>query len=114
MLVMQINSEFSTVDKEVLRRDFASRAYYTALLHCINTLPSINTEIEGSHHKVISSLGKETKFTMLSLKRLRKEADYNMEPFPKEMKIKNVNTPLLRVKAIIDDVLSRDESSLKI
>jgi hypothetical protein len=112
MLLIQINSSLASVNREVLRRDFASRAYYTAFLHCSNKLSDINPNTNGSHNQVISSLGKETKFNMLSLKQLRTDADYKMEPFPEPLKVKGQNATLLRIKAIIDDILNKNEEEL--
>lgn len=112
MLFMQINSPYVSVNREVLRRDFASRAYYTAFLHCSNTLSSTGPNTDGSHNQVISSLNSETKLYMLSLKRLRTDADYKMESFPEPLKVKGKNTPLLRIKAIIDDILNKNKEEL--
>lgn len=114
MLFISLNGNYNTVDKEVLRRDFASRAYYTAYLHCANTLSTTNHEANGSHNKVISSLGGETRAYMLSLKNMRTYADYNMNPFPENLKIKGQDTKLLRVKAIIEDILKKNEAELSL
>lgn len=113
-LLLQINntSNLKTVDKEVLRRDFASRAYYTAFLHCLNTISSVDAN--GSHNKIINALNKEYRLTLVHLKKIRTDTDYEMSSFPEPLKYKGIATPLNRIQAIIEDILNQNKSSLSV
>lgn len=111
-LLIQINntSNLNTVDKEVLRRDFSSRAYYTAFLHCSNSISSVDAD--GSHNQVINALNKEYRLYLVHLKKIRTDADYKMSSFPEPLIFKGSATKLNRIQAIIEDILNQDKLSL--
>lgn len=111
-LLIQINntSNLKTVDKEVLRRDFASRSYYTVFLHCSNSVSSVVAD--GSHNRVINALNNEYRIYLMHLKKIRTDADYNMSSFPEPLIFKGKTAKLYRIQAIIEDILSKNKSSL--
>ncbi|MCK9492455.1 MAG: hypothetical protein M0Q24_10205 [Sulfurimonas sp.] len=99
-------------DIEVLQRNLVSRLYYTAYLHCSNVVSNRDTTTEFTHNKVINILSKEYKLEMTYLKGLRRKADYEMDIFLEPFKIKSGSAKLERLKAVIEDILNQDESSL--
>ena len=116
MQFMQIMNSASNLpfDLEILERNYVSRLYYTAFLHCSNTLGLLNDKVEGesSHNYVINKLDNEYLLTMVHLKKLRKDADYNLKPFGQPFKFKNKNVKVQMLKARLDDILNQDKASL--
>lgn len=114
MLIMQIMNPFHSngIDKEVLRRDAVSRLYYTGYLHCLNTLQLSVPKDGGSHNYVLDKINNEDRYEMLHLKKLRKDADYSMNSFPETLKFKTQQVTIQRLKAIVETILLKDESTL--
>ena len=115
-LLRQINSLPSfkspdSVDIEVLRRDLVSRLYYTAFLHCRDTL-RFDSQGKESHDKVIQALAGQFRADMAHLKNLRKKADYEMASFPDPLMFKGVEVKLLRLKAVVENILEQDQATL--
>lgn len=114
---MQIRNATSLrlpADIEVLQRNLVSRLYYTAFLHCSNVISRRDSKTEGTHNKVINTLSKEYKLDMIHLKGLRKKADYEMTAFLEPFKMKAEFVKLERLKAVIEDILNQDETSLSV
>ena len=115
MLFYQINNTATkTVTKEILRRDFVSRIYYTAFLHCSRTIDfkDTNAADQGSHNKVLGALNKDVKLDMVHLKRLRTNADYVLDAFPDPLKFKSKEEKLLRLLVVVDDILGMSKKEL--
>jgi hypothetical protein len=113
--LMQIRNATSVkppTDIEVLQRNLVSRLYYTAFLHCSNVVSNRDTTTEATHNRVINILSKEYKLDMIYLKGLRKKADYEMTVFLEPFKMKTELVKLERLKAVIEDILNQDETSL--
>lgn len=90
------SSTICDIDKEVLCRDIASRAYYCSLLHCREKLPTlIGVKNTGSHELIIDELGEYYKSILKRMKTHRLKADY---------KLNNFNTHEKFLKKIIDDM----------
>lgn len=112
LLVQINNTSYNFVDKEILRRDFVSRLYYTGLLHCTTELELTSIQREGSHNTIINAIAKEYSFNMIHLKKLRKDADYDTTVFPEPLKFKGQEAKLQRLLAVVDDILQQNKASL--
>lgn len=91
------------IDKEVLCRDIASRAYYCSFLHCRQNIPlSLRSKKGGTHENIIDELGDYYKSILNRMKSHRIKADY---------KLANFNTHEKLLKKIIDDMKNVLEAS---
>ncbi len=100
-------------DEELIRRDFISRSYYSALLHCQDNITLLGTD-KSTHENIINSVNDNIKDDLVSLKNLRVQADYKTHPFPKPLRVKNAIVHLERVNAIVKSILSLDEDAIKL
>ncbi|SKB73885.1 hypothetical protein [Malaciobacter marinus] len=114
-LLKPINKDKRFCDEELLKRDFVSRSYYTALLHCRDKIPEslLENQDGGTHQKIINSIKNDyIEEDLRSLKRLRVQADYNTNTFPTPLKVKSATYHLNRIDAIIKDILSKTKDDL--
>lgn len=112
-LLKPINSSKYTFDQEILRRDFVSRSYYTALLHCKNLVEEdIDKNILGTHAQVINATNDEISIDLRKLKSLRVMADYDTNTFPMPLKTKKEIVHLERIQAIVNNIISKDYDNI--
>lgn len=100
------------MDEELLKRNYCSRLYYTTLLHCRETL-QIQSTSKDSHNDIINELTSLYKLYMLSLKELRRKADYELSTFSEPYKLKGKYENVQRLQVIAEDILKQNISSLK-
>lgn len=113
-LLKPINKTNRFCDEEVLRRDFVSRSYYTALLHCRDNMDSLTDDYNGgTHEQIITSIENNSiEEDLRNLKALRVKADYHTVPFPAPLKVKNTVVHLQRVNAIVNNILTKTKVDL--
>ncbi len=114
-LLKPINKEKRFCSEEVLKRDFVSRSYYTALLHCRDKLQDnlVDEYNGGTHDQVISTVkNKSIEEDLRSLKNLRVKADYQTDTFPNPLRVKGTIVHLQRVHAIVNNILTQTQDDL--
>ena len=115
-LLKPINKTKQFCNEEIIKRDFISRSYYSALLHCRDTLINNLTEDYngGTHEQVITAVNNDSvKDDLRSLKSLRVKADYHTEPFPTPLKVKGTIVHLQRANAIVNSILNKTKQDLQ-
>lgn len=108
--IQQLNEKYdagSGVLTEEELRNLFSRAYYTILLHCRDTL-DITTTLYSSHDTIIKSIPNVyTKRALQNLKKSRKQADYDEEDF-----LSN-HSKIMSLFTQVDQILSFSKDQLK-
>jgi len=110
-LLKPLNANKSPCDAEVIRRDFTSRSYYSALLHCQDNVDLVQTD-KATHENIIASVGASVQDDLRSLKNLRVQADYKTHQFPTPLKVKGQIVHLNRINAIVEKILSQSKDEL--
>lgn len=114
-LLKPINKQKQFCSEEVIKRDFISRSYYTALLHCKDELTNCLTDNYkgGTHEQIISTITNDSvKDDLRSLKALRVQADYETKPFPTPLRVKGTVVHLNRANAIVNNILTKLKDDL--
>ena len=73
----------------------------------------ISSQGGDSHNKVIEKLTGMYRNYMLSLKSLRKEADYELKRFSEPYKVKGSYVKIQRLKALLEDILQKTKEELQ-
>jgi len=110
-LLKPLNENNLPCDTELIRRDFASRSYYSVLLHCKDNVDLVQTD-KATHENIIASVNDSVKDDLRSLKNLRVQADYKTHQFPTPLKVKGQIVHLNRVAAIVKKILSLSKDEL--